>query len=201
MDPSDVVDVVAALDDDAVPCWIDGGRGVDCLLGEQTRPHGDLDLVVPRRHLDRVGRLLAGRGYAVVRDWLPTALAWRDETGREVDLHVIEMTEDGGGDQVLLDGESTWHYAPPVDGSIGGRTARCSSAEEQVLLHQGYEPRAVDLADVRRLAERFGLRLTPGFDDFGGETSSVLPAAGRSARPHDKGFGHEHGGLRRCAAS
>ena len=26
--------------------WIDGGWGVDALLGEQTRPHSDLDLAV-----------------------------------------------------------------------------------------------------------------------------------------------------------
>jgi len=27
--------------------WIDGGWGVDALLAEQTRPHEDLDIVIP----------------------------------------------------------------------------------------------------------------------------------------------------------
>ena len=39
-----------------VRVWLDGGWSVDALLGEQTRPHADLDLAVPadhqlRRHL------------------------------------------------------------------------------------------------------------------------------------------------------
>jgi hypothetical protein len=31
--------------------WIDGGWGVDALLGSQTREHGDLDVVIEVRHL------------------------------------------------------------------------------------------------------------------------------------------------------
>ena len=68
--------------------------------------------------------LLNSRGYSAVRDWLPNAVARRDGAGREVDLHPVDVTADGGGNQVQLDGGS-WHYAPPVDGSIAGRTFRC----------------------------------------------------------------------------
>ncbi len=157
MQASDVVDLLDALDELGVRYWLDGGWGVDCLLGEQTRPHGDLDLVVPRDDVDRVRALLASAGYVVLRDWLPTSAALRDARGREVDLHPVDPTDDGGGDQVLLDGASRWHYAPPVEGCIDGRAVRCSPAEDQIRMHQGYDPRAVDLADVHRLAERFGL--------------------------------------------
>ena len=166
VEASDVIELLSALDDLDVHYWLDGGWGIDCLLGEQSRPHSDLDLVVPRPELHRITALLVSRGFAVIRDWLPSVLAFRDGQGREVDLHLVDMTEDGGGDQVLLDGES-WHYAPPVEGSIAGRTIRCSSAEDQLLMHQGYELRAIDIADVHRIAERFGLPVPAAFDAQG----------------------------------
>lgn len=163
VEQAEVLTVLDALDEHDVPHWLDGGWGVDCLLGEQTRPHGDLDLVVHRADLGRVRELLVASDYEVIRDWLPMAIAFRDGDGREVDLHPVDPTADGGGDQQLADGES-WHYAPPVEGRIGGRPVRCSSAADQLLMHLGYEPRPVDVTDVRRLAERFGLPVPTAFD-------------------------------------
>jgi len=152
----DLFDLLSAFDDIAVDQWLDGGWGVDCLLGSQSRPHGDLDVVLAQTDLDRVRALLARRGFRVIRHWLPTSLALRDVQGREVDLHPVDRTEDGGGDPILLD-IVTWHYAPPVEGSIDGRTIRCASVKGQLLTHQGYEPRSIDFLDVHRLAGRFGL--------------------------------------------
>lgn len=158
-----VLELLSALDRQQLGYWLDGGWGVDCLLGEQTRPHGDLDLVVPRIDLEGIRVVLLDRGYEVIRDWLPTSLALRDASGREVDLHPIDTTADGGGDQILTDG-STWHYGRPVEGLIASRPVRCASAEDQLLMHQGYEPRAVDFEDVRRMSERFGLTPPAPFD-------------------------------------
>ena len=42
----DVALVVTALAEAGVAAWLDGGWGVDALLGEQTREHDDLDLVM-----------------------------------------------------------------------------------------------------------------------------------------------------------
>jgi lincosamide nucleotidyltransferase A/C/D/E len=164
VDVSDLLEVLDALEDLAVDYWLDGGWGVDCLLGGQTRTHGDLDLVVPRLQVERVRTLLASRGFTVIRDWLPTAVAFRDARGREVDLHPVDPTADGGGLQ-RLPGGATWHYGPPVEGSVNGRIIRCASAEEQLLMHQGYEPRPVDVLDMRRIGERFGLPLPAPFSD------------------------------------
>uniref|UniRef100_UPI003F87D29B nucleotidyltransferase domain-containing protein n=1 Tax=Actinosynnema sp. TaxID=1872144 RepID=UPI003F87D29B len=47
-----VADVLAVLDlaeAAGARLWIDGGWGVDALLGERTRRHGDLDVVVEGR--------------------------------------------------------------------------------------------------------------------------------------------------------
>src|SRR2546422_5781430 len=43
---SDVVEVLDRLDGAGIEASLDGGWGVDALLGEQTRPHDDLDLIV-----------------------------------------------------------------------------------------------------------------------------------------------------------
>jgi lincosamide nucleotidyltransferase A/C/D/E len=58
--------VVARLTESGVSLGLDGGWGVDALLGSQTRPHDDLDLIV---RLDDVGQLedaLAQIGYVRV---------------------------------------------------------------------------------------------------------------------------------------
>jgi len=36
-----------------IEIWLDGGWGVDALLGEQTRPHKDLDIVVEQGSTNR----------------------------------------------------------------------------------------------------------------------------------------------------
>lgn len=163
MRAKDVLTLLSALDGLGVHYWLDGGWGVDCLLGEQTRPHSDLDLVVHRQDVLSVTGHLNAQGHEVIRDWLPTSIALRDGAGREVDLHPVDPTPDGGGDQVLPDGGGTWHYAPPVEGSIQGQSIKCAPAQDQVMMHTGYPPRAIDFEDVRRLAQRFEVRLPEPF--------------------------------------
>lgn len=162
MTADDVLDVLDALEADGVRFWLDGGWGIDALLGRQTREHADLDLAVDAADLATATEVLAGRGFSTVRDWLPMSLAVRDAQGREVDLHRVEMTSDGGGDQVLDDG-SRYHYGPPTVGRISGRVVACCSAEQQVEMHLGYEPRENDRADVALLAAEFGLALPPPY--------------------------------------
>lgn len=135
--------------------WVDGGWGIDALIGRQTREHQDLDLVVDVAAVDRVRELLLSDGFEVVRDWLPTAVAFAHVDGREVDLHPVEPTPDGGGDQIQLDGTTRWHYESPVTGSIAGRDVACCSVDTQIASHLGYEPDDDDHADMRVLAEYF----------------------------------------------
>ena len=69
MQSSDVVDIVRLLDKNTIDVWIDGGWGVDALLGEQTRAHGDLDIVIRQEDVAKLRELLEARGYrAVERD-------------------------------------------------------------------------------------------------------------------------------------
>src|SRR5438876_8784156 len=45
----DVVDFYKTITQLGVDLWIDGGWGVDALLGEQTRPHKDLDIAIQQK--------------------------------------------------------------------------------------------------------------------------------------------------------
>lgn len=139
--------------------WVDGGWGVDALVGETTRPHSDLDLVVLLDELDVVRTCLAEAGFTrVLRDWLPTALAVADGAGREIDLHPVTGTARAGGYQLLADGER-FHFPAPTIGAIGGRTVRCVDAATQVRCHLGYEPSEKDRRDMARLAAATGVEL------------------------------------------
>jgi lincosamide nucleotidyltransferase A/C/D/E len=159
VDERGVTELLDQLQQAEVLAWLDGGWGVDALLGAQTRLHSDLDLVVARPDLELVQDVLWVLRFEVLRDWLPNAIAYTDLEGRQVDLHPVDPTPDGGGDQIQLDGESRWHYSAPVRGVISGRTVLCCPVEDQVSCHLGYPPRQSDVEDMRRLADRFGLEL------------------------------------------
>lgn len=161
---AEVVALLDALESRGLSVWVDGGWGVDALVGEQSRAHDDLDLVVAATDVARIRELLAADGFIVVRDWLPTAIAFEHPDGRQVDLHPIDPTDDGGGDQVQLDGVRRWHYDPPTTGVIGRREVRCCTVDSQLRAHLGYEPSNKDFADMRLLRKRFGCELPPPYD-------------------------------------
>lgn len=156
MREQDVLDVLNLLADAGLTAWVDGGWGVDALLAVTTREHEDLDLVVRLDEIDMVRTALARAGFTtVLRDWLPTALAVADHTGRSVDLHPITRSPDGGGHQALLDGDS-FHYPPPVRGLIGGQVVACVDPATQMLCHVGYELTEKDRADMANLRAIYG---------------------------------------------
>jgi lincosamide nucleotidyltransferase A/C/D/E len=63
MKSEDVVWLLRQLGQADVPVWLDGGWGVDALLGEQTRHHGDLDIVVQLEDVPKLRQLLEAGGY------------------------------------------------------------------------------------------------------------------------------------------
>ncbi|QZL06895.1 amino acid transporter [Streptomyces sp. BHT-5-2] len=158
MNESDVLEVLDLLKSAGAAAWVDGGWGVDALIGEVTRTHADLDLVVLLDQLDVARDALFEAGFTqVLRDWLPTALAIADSAGREIDLHPV-LGSSEGGEQFLPDGER-FHYPAPVTGTIGGRRVPCVDAATQVRCHLGYEPTDKDRQDMARLHASTGVEL------------------------------------------
>lgn len=142
--------------------WIDGGWGVDALVGEQTREHADLDLAVDVDELARVERLLADIGLRhdpTVEPGLPARLVLRDDRGRQVDIHPLRFDEDGNGWQQLSETGKAWARYPAEHlggtGSIAGMRVRCLSPELQVRSRAGYEWSSRDEHDIDLLARRF----------------------------------------------
>jgi len=167
MEAGDVLAVLDGLEAGAIPVWLDGGWGIDALIGEQTRPHADLDIVVPQVDCDRARQALAALGYehdASIEPGLPARLVLRDESGREVDVHPIVRDDRGNGWQPL--GPGAWG-AYPADGLTGegeveGRRVRCLTPGLQLRHHLGYRLEDTDRHDLRLLAGHFGLALPPG---------------------------------------
>jgi lincosamide nucleotidyltransferase A/C/D/E len=160
MDGVSVVAVLDCLDDHAITTWVDGGWGIDALVGRQTREHEDLDLVVAQDALAAAQAALHALRYRhdrTVNPGLPARLVLRDSHHRQVDLHPVVVDAQGSGWQPL--GGGAWGGYPAegltATGVIGGRLVRCLTPELQLL---GYAPDAHDRHDLRLLrALRRGL--------------------------------------------
>jgi aminoglycoside-2''-adenylyltransferase len=63
LDAADVLRVLDELDRAGLVVWLDGGWGVDALLGHHSRPHQDLDLVIARDDVAAAQVALAGLGF------------------------------------------------------------------------------------------------------------------------------------------
>src|SRR5688572_32103528 len=97
MSSEDVVELVDCLEAVGIDVWLDGGWGVDALLGTQTRPHDDLDLVVPLHDVPALQDALSKRGYVLVGGGAPMSFELTDDEGRQVDVHPVVFDERGDG--------------------------------------------------------------------------------------------------------
>jgi lincosamide nucleotidyltransferase A/C/D/E len=171
----DVVRIYQQLLSHGIEVWLTGGWGIDALLGEQTRPHKDLDLIMLVDDVVRMRELLSREGYGLQELWsenrwatdargaeIATAFVLNDAEGREIDVHVMCLDEQGNGipaweaeglilDQLSLSGE----------GVITGVSVWCLSPEMQMLCHTGYALPDVQRRDLALLQERFGVEV-PG---------------------------------------
>jgi lincosamide nucleotidyltransferase A/C/D/E len=149
---------------DAADVWycLEGGWGVDALLEQQTREHGDLDVGVRSQDVDRVCAALPE--FAVNRDEWPSRLVLQDARGRAVDCHPLAFDDRGDGWQSGPRGERYRWPREHLDarGRIHGRDVRCISAELQLLWHEHEGFDDIDWHDVRVLCDRFALEARPG---------------------------------------
>jgi len=160
MEAGDTCAALDALEAAGIRVVVNGGWGVDALLGEQTRQHDDLDVHVPIDELEGVSNALAGLGYneCLVREGRLENFVLRAPGDRRVDLHAVRFDDRDGGVYRMPDG-TDWIWPPGSfsgTGSIGGGTVECLSVQGQILEHTGYELDDTDRLDVARLRDRFG---------------------------------------------
>ena len=168
MTASGVVGVLERLSGAGIDAWLDGGWGVDALLGEHTRPHEDLDLIVRVADVTEMRNVLDAAGFRLVRGALDSNFVLRDPRGREIDVHPVRFDDEGNGIYRMENGED-WMYPAggfAGHGSVSGRHVKCLTADVQMLCHAtGYQQSETDFHDVRLLNSRFGTPLMPPFDD------------------------------------
>jgi lincosamide nucleotidyltransferase A/C/D/E len=160
VEAGDVVDVLDALETRGLKVWVDGGWGVDALLGQQTRQHDDLDLVVELVSLPGVLEALEGLGFSLAEDLAPTRVVVRAADGRQVDLHPVTFDQEGTAWQfgASADGSDCPYPAGGLDqGRILDRAVPCLGPELQIEHHRGYVPRDRDRLDMANLARHFNL--------------------------------------------
>ncbi|WP_420349025.1 nucleotidyltransferase domain-containing protein [Pelagibius sp.] len=169
MTAEDVTAFCAAMAARGIGIWLDGGWGVDALLGRQTRAHSDLDIVVEEKDLQDVVGFLQGSGYRDLPrpDTRPWNFALGDQTGRIVDLHVVVLDDRGNGRYGPPEAGEGCYPAEALEGrgEVNGRAVRCTSAAFQVQSHSGYALTDKDHRDVTALAEAFDLELPAAFRD------------------------------------
>ncbi len=192
MKSEEVGELYSGLLAQGVQIWVDGGWGIDALLGRQTRPHKDFDAIIAFEDLPALTRFLSGRGFALKliweeNLWLPcaellaligrkhpavevaTAFVLKDDSGRELDFHVVRFDERGRG---MPAWNSDLVFPPDAFagvGSVGGTRVRCLSAETQMRTHTGYPLKESDVHDLRLLHDRFGI-------DYPDEVADLLSA-------------------------
>jgi lincosamide nucleotidyltransferase A/C/D/E len=157
----DVLNLYAMTESLGIAVWIDGGWGVDALLGRQTRPHSDLDIAIEHRDVARLRAVLESHGYRDVPrdDTTPWNFVLGDAHGRLIDVHAFVFDERGE----VVDGIMYPAASLAGSGTIAGRAVRCISADHLVKFHTGYAIRDTDRADVSALCERFGIELPPEY--------------------------------------
>jgi lincosamide nucleotidyltransferase A/C/D/E len=154
MSSTDVLHVLNNLVGAGCRVWVGGGWGVDALAGKQTRQHRDHDLALDSAQESVAIAVLTDQAFRIETDWRPARVELAAPGGRLVDLHPVVFGPTGDGVQADVNGGLfTYPAAGFVTGVIGGRVVPCLSIEQQITFHTGYEPRDVDLADLRLLHE------------------------------------------------
>jgi lincosamide nucleotidyltransferase A/C/D/E len=159
----DAVDLLKTAEHIGVKVWLDGGWGIDALVGYQTRPHNDIDIFIQQKDAAAFTGMLRSKGYREIQMDYTTAThtAWRDGNDRIIDLHLFEFGKEG---TLHFENEAYPSEILTGKGIIGTTAVNCLTAEAQLQYHQGYEYDENDKKDVLLLCKTFGFPVPPEYD-------------------------------------
>jgi lincosamide nucleotidyltransferase A/C/D/E len=162
MDAKEVIDIYTECEKNGVRFWIDGGWGVDSLLGQQTRPHKDLDIAIQSKDVPKFLEILTARKYKKFREDSMWNVVFRDEIGHEVDYHSFVVDENGNVVGGIM------YPATSLSGSglIEGYVVRCIAPKHMIEFHSGYKLTEKDFRDVSALCKKFDIPLPEAYTQF-----------------------------------
>jgi lincosamide nucleotidyltransferase A/C/D/E len=170
--PDDVIHLYRVLESHSIQIWLTGGWGIDALLGENTRSHKDLDILMLVEDVKRLNDLLAKDGYSLKEYWsenqftvdaggnmIATGYVLHDTAGHELDVHAFRFDLHGNGIPAW-EVEEGFVLTPPDLSGVGiinTTQVRCQSAQHQMLCHTGYAIPPHQWPDLEALHEKLGV--------------------------------------------
>jgi len=156
MPQAEVERIVLALSVAGDKFWLDGGWGVDALMEKQTRNHKDLDMCVDIRDIGQIKSVLEALRYRISKDESPTRVIMKHGNSHRVDIHLLELDEEGNGKQKYSAG---FHLYPSEDltdkGLIDKYVVSCLSPRLQVKFREAYKPDVKSRHDVKALLHKY----------------------------------------------
>jgi lincosamide nucleotidyltransferase A/C/D/E len=162
MEEKDVIDLYSRLKNSNIKIWIDGGWGVDALLGKQTRVHKDLDIVIQQKDVLAFRNLLQAHGYNEIRLDIARAhnFVLAADCNHEIDVHVIVLNDKGDGMYGPAENGEVYPAASLIGkGKIGNLEVNCISPEYVVKFHAGYDIKEMDCKDILAVCKAFDLEI------------------------------------------
>jgi len=164
------------LEDMGIRITLDGGWGVDALLGKQTRLHKDIDFLTERKDLSKVKSYFANKGY-VLSESEPADERHFVLEGPDgiADIHVIEFDDRGKALYVTPGKESSFpREAFKGTGTINGVKVRaltpefrieCLTRAYGVVVRTGYVLSEKDYKDLSAISEKFDIPMPQEYLD------------------------------------
>src|SRR5438132_12266548 len=92
-----VVEHLLLFESAGIEAWLDGGWAVDAVLGQQTRVHKDLDIILRASDVPRLHEILERRSFKQREGGTESNFVLADDSGLEVDVHAVVFDADGNG--------------------------------------------------------------------------------------------------------
>lgn len=162
MEANDILNLYNLFEENGIEVWIDGGWGIDALLGKQTRPHKDLDIAIYHKDKPKLLKLLKDRGYKDVgRDDISDWNFVLSDGEREIDIHTFIFDDKGKN----IYGTAYPKESLTGSGTINGVSVKCIPPEWVIKFHAEakYEPKEKDIQDVNAICDKFGLELPKNY--------------------------------------
>ena len=159
---TDVKQILRLAMEAEIKVFLDGGWGVDALIGYETRTHNDIDIFVEKKDYHKFIQIIKDSGFNEIKlEYTTTShTVWEDENKRIIDLHCFEYTDD---DKILYEGDCFPSETFSGRGKIEDIEVSCIEPYSQVMFHLGYEFDENDMHDVKLLCETFHIEIPDAY--------------------------------------